>query len=247
MSKPIVDVHKLFGTIGFDLWDVGRGCTAFGFELERHGDQILITDAEDGIHAPTDETTRFDVGHVDPESGEEFGFFESLDLKQAIAKVAELARHPLDVQALIADATKFVPCQTELQVTCVAAVYRAVTETVTAQSLAEACEVAQRASQAREAAEMTVTVGETYVSKITDRHGNTFDIPGSHRNRIDPIVHAAKHVVENRHTEHLDRHVEELEAKLGVFGLLDTSGPSPHADPQNQIDENSVGSFLPAS
>ncbi len=105
-EKPMTDIHAIFGTIGFNLWQTGGNCTAFGINLDadkygQDGAYILVTDGEDAI-APDDTTTAFSVGLYDDKGNDGSKTAFNLSLTDAIRKIGELAGEELDPYAIIA-------------------------------------------------------------------------------------------------------------------------------------------------
>ena len=87
------DIHTTFGKLGFELWQTGGGCTAYGYNLgDEANSYILVTDGEDAI-APDDDTTSFSVGLYDEaNSNDGSDTASNLSLSDAIKEISRLLR-----------------------------------------------------------------------------------------------------------------------------------------------------------
>lgn len=69
---------KEFKDAGFQIWDTGGNCTAFGRDIGEHA-YLLVTDGEEAMH-PTSETIDFTVGIYATEPSTSFNDFEGGNL-----------------------------------------------------------------------------------------------------------------------------------------------------------------------
>lgn len=100
-----MNIHKLFGLLGFEHWNTGGNCTAFGHRIGENA-YILVTDAEDAF-APADDTAQFTVGLYDEIVGDGPCAY-NLDLQAAIRCVFEFADWDIsaaNIDAIISDAS----------------------------------------------------------------------------------------------------------------------------------------------
>ena len=98
--EAMTDMLATFGKIGFEFWNTGGNCTAFGYRFEDHANEayILITDNLDSV-APTDNTEVFVVGYYDNADlydGEEVICNSVEEAINAVAKFAQTKLDPAD-------------------------------------------------------------------------------------------------------------------------------------------------------
>ena len=108
MTTPTIDIHKLFGLIGFEYTGTGGGCTAFIFKLEDKDDgYILVTDGDDcrEAEAPIDTTVHFVVGRYSNTADEDYEDFDVGNLNAALDRIEKYAGPIANRDALIKDAT----------------------------------------------------------------------------------------------------------------------------------------------
>ena len=76
---------EFFGTAGFEFWQTGGGCTAFGRSINETGEAyVMVTDAIDEGFAPTDETTRLLVGFYDEDENFDGDYAEVTSWQDAV-------------------------------------------------------------------------------------------------------------------------------------------------------------------
>ena len=79
---------EFFGTAGFEFWQTGGGCTAFGRSINETGEAyVMVTDAIDEGFAPTDETTKYLVGFYDEDKNIDGNYIET-DTPQSAVNAA---------------------------------------------------------------------------------------------------------------------------------------------------------------